>query len=669
MRFFVEGSASGKLQIPAYDEFPEQIKSAFPPLILAKPFLPKTLAAAGIAYRNNTFSSSLNLPIVGDVVVAARYTQNQVQILVGQNLTSLKKVIGFGAPGGAIGPGHPPDPRAMLQSLGSDQLGMGGSPVEGDGLDVPAGKLATAPMVGAVTVPAGAARVIFRLYSPSGPTRFSLIQPDGNRLLPEGPGAATYQEIPETKESYFVVPSPAAGSWGVEAVGGSSGPFVLDGWGANSPPSLGSLAATQTGDNVAIIYDALDSDDEVSVALYADTDSTGFDGTLIADHLPENAAGRFAWNTAAAHLPSGEYSIYAVVDDGRNVPVQGYASGKVIIVDPLAPPAPQNIKAEAKENSLLVSWDSVAHPNLRGYLLQYAPVAGPPTDQTEVVDVGPTNVFRLTRLRDNSEYRLAIVAYSQIEGQGTPAEPPVTIHKSLRSGAATATTGAASLPLARVTSPTGGEQLLQNSSLDVSWKLENASDVLDQAVDLSTDGGNTWRPLARHLPPSSRHFNWDIPTSLHTSHARVRVSALDAAGNEGIALSPATFTISGLDGDGDGMPDDWEMSHGLNASRSDDALLDSDADGLSNIREYLAGTDPQNPGSSFSAAVIRAGNGVAIRFETVAGRRYELQITGELGAETWTAADALVGSGTVQQFSDAPLPGTGARFYRILVSE
>lgn len=45
------------------------------------------------------------------------------------------------------------------------------------------------------------------------------------------------------------------------------------------------------------------------------------------------------------------------------------------------------------------------------------------------------------------------------------------------------------------------------------------------------------------------------------------------------------------DGDGDGMPDAWETTHGLDPL-SDDAGLDPDGDGLSNLAEYQTGSDP-----------------------------------------------------------------------------
>ncbi|MHC4084938.1 MAG: right-handed parallel beta-helix repeat-containing protein [Planctomycetota bacterium] len=53
----------------------------------------------------------------------------------------------------------------------------------------------------------------------------------------------------------------------------------------------------------------------------------------------------------------------------------------------------------------------------------------------------------------------------------------------------------------------------------------------------------------------------------------------------------------GYDSDIDGMPDWWEIRYGLDPAYSDDAALDADSDDLSNLNEYLAGTDPTDTDS------------------------------------------------------------------------
>lgn len=55
--------------------------------------------------------------------------------------------------------------------------------------------------------------------------------------------------------------------------------------------------------------------------------------------------------------------------------------------------------------------------------------------------------------------------------------------------------------------------------------------------------------------------------------------------------------LSTVDSDGDGMPDVWEAKYGLNPQNANDADEDADADGFTNLEEFLAKTDPTDPKS------------------------------------------------------------------------
>jgi serine protease len=69
----------------------------------------------------------------------------------------------------------------------------------------------------------------------------------------------------------------------------------------------------------------------------------------------------------------------------------------------------------------------------------------------------------------------------------------------------------------------------------------------------------------------------------------------DATSGYGLIQAYDALVLTSVDVDGDGMPDSWELSHGLDPGNPVDAYNDADDDGLTNLDEYNAGSDPHNP--------------------------------------------------------------------------
>ncbi|MCP5543957.1 MAG: DUF1800 domain-containing protein [Akkermansiaceae bacterium] len=65
----------------------------------------------------------------------------------------------------------------------------------------------------------------------------------------------------------------------------------------------------------------------------------------------------------------------------------------------------------------------------------------------------------------------------------------------------------------------------------------------------------------------------------------------------GVSVYQSTAPLAPADGDSDGMPDDWETTHSFAPADPSDATHDADADGLDNLREFLAGTNPRDDDS------------------------------------------------------------------------
>ena len=123
------------------------------------------------------------------------------------------------------------------------------------------------------------------------------------------------------------------------------------------------------------------------------------------------------------------------------------------------------------------------------------------------------------------------------------------------------------------------------------------------------------------------------------------------------------------DTDGDGMPDAWESDHGFDPGNPADASEDPDNDGRTNLEEYLAGTDPHDPGSVLRIeSVSESGSDVLIRFTAVAGKSYTLQYRDQLNLGPWIPL-VNVPPVTVTQaitLTDVKPAGVRQRFYRII---
>ncbi|HEU0009644.1 MAG TPA: lamin tail domain-containing protein [Verrucomicrobiae bacterium] len=119
------------------------------------------------------------------------------------------------------------------------------------------------------------------------------------------------------------------------------------------------------------------------------------------------------------------------------------------------------------------------------------------------------------------------------------------------------------------------------------------------------------------------------------------------------------------DFDGDHLPDTWEVTYGFDTNSMNDADGDVDGDTLSNLQEYIAGTDPLDPASYLKVDTITAGGGATLTFGAVAARTYTIEYSGVPGAP-WTKLTDVVAM-PVNRVAIIFDPGaTTKRFYRVV---
>ncbi|WP_193210832.1 hypothetical protein [Luteolibacter marinus] len=122
---------------------------------------------------------------------------------------------------------------------------------------------------------------------------------------------------------------------------------------------------------------------------------------------------------------------------------------------------------------------------------------------------------------------------------------------------------------------------------------------------------------------------------------------------------PTLFPAAPLpDGDGDGMPDGWEIDHGLDPDVAD-GHEDPDGDGADSRSEYVAGTDPRSRSSYFSLAVPeRTGSGWSFSFHGVVGRSYRLWSSDSLRPGSWLLEAEASGGGSTITLEVPSRPGS-----------
>jgi len=171
--------------------------------------------------------------------------------------------------------------------------------------------------------------------------------------------------------------------------------------------------------------------------------------------------------------------------------------------------------------------------------------------------------------------------------------------------------------------------------------------------------------LALDLPPGTQPEGEAIYT--------LRADESGATSDVDTNNNTSTFAVNlWLDSDGDGMPDGWELANSLNPNNGADAEQDADGDGVNNLAEYRAGTNPTSPLSYLRIQSIAAGgtNGVQITWGSVSNKLYAIQRAGALvqgGALFTNLTEHILSTPPQNSFLDPTAADSGQFFYRLKV--
>jgi hypothetical protein len=139
--------------------------------------------------------------------------------------------------------------------------------------------------------------------------------------------------------------------------------------------------------------------------------------------------------------------------------------------------------------------------------------------------------------------------------------------------------------------------------------------------------------------------------------------------NSFAVLQTDSLSPGPLDANGSGLPIAWEKEYF--GSTKINANADPDGDGMSNLHEYLAGTNPTDPKSNLRITAVSGnplGSTATLTWTSVPSRLYQVEERTNLTINTWATNVTLgvvspdLGSTTVRHLTDAAAVN---RFFRV----
>ena len=246
------------------------------------------------------------------------------------------------------------------------------------------------------------------------------------------------------------------------------------------------------------------------------------------------------------------------------------------------------------------------------------------------------------------------------------------------------------LPQGQILFP-GSNDTITSSSYGVVVRTDRSvSTVWYQIIDSNGTGTwtqvsltNTTASLASSYPLEWRFDYTNIPTNGNPALIEVRLGKYTSSTNMNLTdvvghfttLSVPVYTGVATDHVGDGIPDWWRAQYFSNVSSNGTmtnaescATCDPDGDGMNNLQEYLAGTDPTNSTSYVHIISITATNGNnIIVWTSTAGKNYQVYATTNLPAGFASISGTIPSGGATTSYTDSGVTDA-TKYYKVKIA-
>jgi Bacterial TSP3 repeat len=149
-----------------------------------------------------------------------------------------------------------------------------------------------------------------------------------------------------------------------------------------------------------------------------------------------------------------------------------------------------------------------------------------------------------------------------------------------------------------------------------------------------------------------------------TDGTGVRAETTYTVADRGVAQR-VDFGVAAVDSDGDGLPDAWELQQFTNLGQTPGSI---NANGMTALQNFIAGTDPNDPRSGFKLTIARTNNQKRVSFQAVRAegpgydgmtRLYTLESSPVLAGGSWSGVPSFTNISGDNQTVDYVASGTG----------